>query len=132
MGGQIMETHSISAGLDYPGVGPQHAALKDSGRVKYVMATDQQALDAMQLCSRTEGIIPALEPSHDLHHAFELCKSRPRTRSAHELVRSWRQGYALRCQGSRSQAEGLSTAISSIFGLQGSLEAMAEPMSKSI
>merc|ERR1711871_1135487 len=61
--GQIMETHSISAGLDYPGVGPQHAALKDSGRVKYVCATDGNALEAMQTCSRHEGIIPALEPS---------------------------------------------------------------------
>merc|ERR1719284_372995 len=60
--GQIMETHSISAGLDYPGVGPQHAALKDSGRVKYVHATDGNALEAMQMMSRTEGIIPALEP----------------------------------------------------------------------
>lgn len=80
--GQIMETHSISAGLDYPGVGPQHAALKDSGRVKYVSATDQQALDAMQFCSRMEGIIPALEPSHALHQAFEECKRRPK----HQIV----------------------------------------------
>lgn len=76
--GQIIETHSISAGLDYPGVGPQHAALKDSGRVEYTSATDGQALDALQYCSRTEGIIPALEPSHALHTAFELCKKLPK------------------------------------------------------
>mmetsp|Transcript_150983 Transcript_150983/g.366726 ORF Transcript_150983/g.366726 Transcript_150983/m.366726 type:complete len:704 (+) Transcript_150983:84-2195(+) len=76
--GQITETHSISAGLDYPGVGPQHAALKDSGRVKYVSVTDGQALEALQTVSRTEGIIPALEPSHALYYSMELCKSRPK------------------------------------------------------
>jgi len=70
--GQIKETHSISAGLDYPGVGPQHAALKDSGRVKYLYATDSEALDAMSMVSRTEGIVPALEPSHALHQTMEL------------------------------------------------------------
>jgi tryptophan synthase beta chain len=62
--GQISETHSVSAGLDYPGVGPEHAALHDSGRVEYVSITDDQALDGFALLSRTEGIIPALEPAH--------------------------------------------------------------------
>jgi tryptophan synthase beta chain len=62
--GQIAEAHSISAGLDYPGIGPEHAWLKDIGRVKYTSATDKEALDAFQLLCRTEGIIPALEPSH--------------------------------------------------------------------
>merc|ERR1712241_1186066 len=76
--GNITETHSISAGLDYPGVGPQHAWLKESGRVEYVSVTDTQALDAMQLVSRTEGIIPALEPSHALHYSMELCKKLPK------------------------------------------------------
>mmetsp|Transcript_97997 Transcript_97997/g.247297 ORF Transcript_97997/g.247297 Transcript_97997/m.247297 type:complete len:701 (-) Transcript_97997:37-2139(-) len=76
--GQITETHSISAGLDYPGVGPQHAWLKDSGRVEYVSVTDGQALDALQTVSRTEGIIPALEPSHALHYSMELCKKMPK------------------------------------------------------
>ncbi|CAK9035521.1 Tryptophan synthase [Durusdinium trenchii] len=71
--GQIKETHSISAGLDYPGVGPQHASLKACGRVEYVFATDQQALDAMK-----EGIVPALEPSHALHQTMELAKSLPK------------------------------------------------------
>ncbi|MGD9501522.1 MAG: tryptophan synthase subunit beta, partial [Methyloceanibacter sp.] len=64
--GQILEGHSISAGLDYPGVGPEHSWLKDSGRVNYVAVTDKEALDAFQLCTRLEGIIPALEPSHAL------------------------------------------------------------------
>jgi tryptophan synthase beta subunit len=76
--GQILETHSISAGLDYPGVGPQHAALMDSGRVKYVHVTDTQALEGMQTCSRYEGIIPALEPSHAVYFAMQLCKERPK------------------------------------------------------
>ncbi len=62
--GQILDTHSISAGLDYPGVGPEHCALKDSGRASYVAVTDDQALDAFQLLARTEGILPALESSH--------------------------------------------------------------------
>src|SRR5205085_11739463 len=61
--GQILEGHSISAGLDYPGVGPEHAWLNDVGRVTYLSATDQEALDAFQLCARLEGIIPALEPA---------------------------------------------------------------------
>ncbi|CAJ1454324.1 unnamed protein product [Effrenium voratum] len=76
--GQIKETHSISAGLDYPGVGPQHASLKASGRVEYVFATDTQALDAMRLVSRKEGIVPALEPSHALHHTMEMAKKTPK------------------------------------------------------
>mmetsp|Transcript_27464 Transcript_27464/g.81827 ORF Transcript_27464/g.81827 Transcript_27464/m.81827 type:complete len:143 (-) Transcript_27464:55-483(-) len=76
--GNITETHSISAGLDYPGVGPQHSHLKETGRVKYVSVTDRQALDALKMLSRTEGIIPALEPSHALHHSIELCKSLPK------------------------------------------------------
>ncbi|MEK7863987.1 MAG: tryptophan synthase subunit beta [Chloroflexota bacterium] len=72
--GQIRETHSISAGLDYPGVGPEHASLHDSGRVEYVSRTDDEALAAFRLLSRTEGIIPALEPAHaiaDLTHIRE-------------------------------------------------------------
>ena len=62
--GQVVETHSISAGLDYPGVGPEHAYLKDAGLAEYVSATDEQALDGFQALARTEGILPALEPSH--------------------------------------------------------------------
>ncbi|MFO1170408.1 MAG: tryptophan synthase subunit beta [Hyphomicrobiaceae bacterium] len=70
--GQILEGHSISAGLDYPGVGPEHSWLKDSGRVTYVSATDKEALDAFQLCARLEGIIPALEPAHALAYVRKL------------------------------------------------------------
>ena len=73
--GQIKETHSISAGLDYPGVGPQHAMLKATGRVDYKFTTDSQALDAQRFLSRTEGIVPALEPSHALHTTMELAKT---------------------------------------------------------
>ena len=76
--GQIKEAHSISAGLDYPGIGPEHAWLKDVGRVQYVSATDQEALDAFQLCSRMEGIIPALEPSHALAHVARLAPTLPK------------------------------------------------------
>jgi len=75
--GQIIEAHSISAGLDYPGIGPEHAWLRDSGRVSYVAITDEQALDAFHLCSRLEGIIPALEPAHALAHVMELAPSLP-------------------------------------------------------
>ncbi len=63
-GGQIQEAHSISAGLDYPGVGPEHSHLKDTGRARYISATDDEALQAAALVARTEGIIPALETSH--------------------------------------------------------------------
>lgn len=70
--GQITETHSISAGLDYPGVGPEHAHLKDSGRATYVAATDEEALRGFKICTELEGIIPALETSHALWTAFHL------------------------------------------------------------
>ena len=64
--GQIKEAHSISAGLDYPGIGPEHSFLHDENRVQYVSATDEEALEAFQYCCKFEGIIPALEPSHAL------------------------------------------------------------------
>ncbi|MEL3890390.1 tryptophan synthase subunit beta [Ferrovibrio sp. MS7] len=76
--GQITEAHSISAGLDYPGIGPEHAWLHDVGRVQYVSATDREALDAFQLCSRLEGIIPALEPSHALAHVIKWAPTLPK------------------------------------------------------
>ena len=74
--GQIKDAHSISAGLDYPGIGPEHSWLNDIGRVKYVTATDSQSLKAFKLCSQLEGIIPALEPSHALHVTGELARKR--------------------------------------------------------
>ncbi len=76
--GQITEAHSISAGLDYPGIGPEHAWLNDVGRVKYLSATDEEALAAFQLCCRLEGIIPALEPAHALAQVIKLAPQRPR------------------------------------------------------
>jgi tryptophan synthase beta chain len=76
--GQINEGHSISAGLDYPGIGPEHAWLKESGRVTYLSATDKEALEAFQLCSKLEGIIPALEPAHALAKVMQLAPKKPR------------------------------------------------------
>src|SRR5437870_3698267 len=76
--GQINEAHSISAGLDYPGIGPEHAWLNDVKRVKYLSATDEEALAAFQLCSRLEGIIPALEPAHALARVIDLAPKKPR------------------------------------------------------
>ena len=76
--GQILETHSISAGLDYPGVGPEHAWLKDSGRAQYALATDQEALAAFHDCCRTEGIMPALESAHAIAHAVRLAPTLPK------------------------------------------------------
>ncbi len=73
--GQVTETHSVSAGLDYPGVGPEHAYLKDIGRAEYVGITDTEALDAFHYLCRTEGIIPALESSHAVAHAMKLAKT---------------------------------------------------------
>lgn len=72
--GQICDAHSISAGLDYPGIGPEHAYLHDIGRAEYVSATDEEALEAFQLCARLEGILPALEPSHAIPRTIELAK----------------------------------------------------------
>ena len=75
--GQVIGTHSISAGLDYPGVGPEHSFLKDTGRAQYVAVTDDQALEGFHLLCRTEGIIPALESSHALYHASRLAAQLP-------------------------------------------------------
>lgn len=76
--GQITEAHSISAGLDYPGIGPEHAWLHETGRVEYVAITDDEALEAFKLCSKLEGIIPALEPSHALAHVMKIAPSLPK------------------------------------------------------
>ncbi len=75
--GQVSEAHSISAGLDYPGVGPEHSYLKDSGRAQYLSVDDAQALEGFHLLSRTEGIIPALEPAHAIHYAAQLARDLP-------------------------------------------------------
>jgi tryptophan synthase beta chain len=76
--GQINEAHSISAGLDYPGIGPEHAWLNDVGRIKFLSATDKEALDAFQLCCKLEGIIPALEPAHALARVIEIAPTKPK------------------------------------------------------
>jgi tryptophan synthase beta chain len=76
--GQIMETHSISAGLDYPGVGPEHAWLKDTGRAEYVAVTDDEALEAFHAMCRVEGIIPALESSHAVAQAMKMARTMPK------------------------------------------------------
>jgi tryptophan synthase beta chain len=76
--GQIEEAHSISAGLDYPGIGPEHAWLNDMHRVKFLSATDAEAVAAFQLCSQLEGIIPALEPAHALARVFDLAPTKPK------------------------------------------------------
>src|SRR5690606_22160922 len=76
--GQIIETHSISAGLDYPGVGPEHAFLKDSGRAQYVGISDAEAMHAFHLLARTEGILAALESSHAIAQAIKVARDLPR------------------------------------------------------
>jgi tryptophan synthase beta chain len=76
--GQIVDAHSISAGLDYPGIGPEHAWLNDMGRVEYVPVTDDEALEAFQQCTRLEGIIPALESAHALAHVAVLAPTLPK------------------------------------------------------
>ena len=75
--GQVLEAHSISAGLDYPGVGPEHSFYKDTGRAEYVGVTDHQALEGLTLLCETEGIIPALETAHAVYYAAELAKTLP-------------------------------------------------------
>ena len=72
--GQILEGHSISAGLDYPGVGPEHSYLADIGRAQYLSATDTEALEAFKLCAKLEGILPALEPSHALARVGDVAR----------------------------------------------------------
>jgi len=79
--GQIATAHSISAGLDYPGVGPEHAYYKDSGRFEFVSVTDEEALDGFQALARLEGIMPALESAHAVAYAMQLAKTLPRTKA---------------------------------------------------
>ena len=76
--GQIQEAHSISAGLDYPGIGPEHAWLFDQKRVEYVSVTDEEALEGFQLCTKLEGIIPALEPAHAFAHVMKIAPQLPK------------------------------------------------------
>ena len=77
--GQIAPVYSISAGLDYPGIGPEHANLSDTGRAKYVPVTDEEAVNAFEYLSRTEGIIPAIESAHAVAHCIKLAPTRAKT-----------------------------------------------------
>ena len=105
--GQILEGHSISAGLDYPGVGPEHSWLHDVGRVTYLSATDKEALDAFQLCSKLEGIIPALEPAHALAKVIELApEAAEGSPDGDEPLRPRRQGHLRRRRASRGDVRG--------------------------
>jgi tryptophan synthase beta chain len=102
--GQINEAHSISAGLDYPGVGPEHAWLNDVGRITFLSATDDEALNAFQLLSKLEGIIPALEPAHAIAKVLDLAPKKPeRSPDGGQPVRPWRQGprYGRAASGKR-------------------------------
>ena len=123
--GQITEAHSISAGLDYPGIGPEHAWLHEAGRVTYLSATDEEALDAFQLLSRLEGIIPALEPAHALARVIELASKLPRD---HLMVVGLsgprRQGCAAGCRNSR-EAPLVTTRLSARFDQCRALERAA-------
>ena len=93
--GQIQDAHSISAGLDYPGIGPEHSWLHEVGRVKYLSATDDEALAAFQLLSRLEGIIPALEPAHAIAKVMELAPAAAEGSSdGGQSLRPRRQGRA--------------------------------------
>ena len=101
--GQIVETHSVSAGLDYPGVGPEHAWLKDSGRAEYVSITDDEALEAFRDCCRIEGIIPALESSHALAYAAQARgDAAARQDPAGQSLRARRQGHEHRRRAHRA------------------------------
>jgi tryptophan synthase beta chain len=75
--GQVLPTHSVSAGLDYPGVGPEHSWLKDSKRVRYTSVSDREALDAFDLLAETEGILPALESAHAVAYALKAARKKP-------------------------------------------------------
>ena len=97
--GQIEEAHSISAGLDYPGIGPEHAWLNDMGRVKFLSATDDEAVAAFQLCSKLEGIIPALEPAHALARVLDLAPTEAEgSPDGGQCLRPRRQGPRFRCE----------------------------------
>ncbi len=102
--GQIEEAHSISAGLDYPGIGPEHAWLNDVNRVKFLSATDDEAVAAFQLCSKLEGIIPALEPAHALARVLDLAPTEAEgSPDGGQSLRPRRQGPGFGCKLSERQ-----------------------------
>jgi tryptophan synthase beta chain len=101
--GQVMPTHSISAGLDYPGVGPEHSYLKDTGRAQYLAVTDAQALEGFHLLCRTEGIIPALESSHAVYYASQLARTLP----TEQIILVCLSGRGDKDMGIVAEAEGI-------------------------
>ena len=108
--GQVAVAHSISAGLDYPGVGPEHAYYRDTGRFEFVSITDEEALEGFQALTRLEGIMPALESAHAVAHAMRLAKTLPRQQDDRgRALRPRRQGRARRRQGPR-EARGMTTS----------------------
>ena len=132
--GQITEGHSISAGLDYPGIGPEHAWLKDSGRVEYVAATDDEALEAFQLLCRTEGIIPALEPSHAIAAVAKRAKemgreadrSSPTSAGAATRTSSpWRSGWGWRSRAFSPSGERVGRGACGTLSLRNALAGCA-------
>ena len=105
--GQIEEAHSISAGLDYPGIGPEHAWLNDMKRVKFLSATDDEAVAAFQLCSKLEGIIPALEPAHALAGVLDIAPHEAEgSPDGDQHLRPWRQGPRFGCELSGAKSRG--------------------------
>ncbi len=114
--GQIEHAHSISAGLDYPGVGPEHAHLKSLGRAEYVSITDAEALEGFQLLTRLEGIIPALESAHAIAHVLKLAPTMEQGADDRRLpLRPRRQGYSYR---RRSHGSGTVTSGFEVPGLR--------------
>ena len=129
--GQIIETHSITAGLDYPGVGPEHAYLKDIGRAEYVGITDDEALAAFHHLCRTEGIIPALESSHAVAYAMKLATTHaPRPAPARQPLRPRRQGHRHRRRARRAQADvrGMSRIAATFAALRRARPQGADPL----
>ncbi len=117
--GQIIEAHSVSAGLDYPGAGPQHAFLRDSGRARYVAVTDEQALEAFEEVARLEGIIPALETAHALawvlaHAEGELDLVCLSGRGDKDLAEVLRAGAPLAMSCSRTVSTGTASGVERI------------------
>ena len=110
--GQIIETHSISAGLDYPGVGPEHAWLKDSGRAEYVVATDEEALRGFRMITQLEGIIPALESSHAIWEGVRLAKTLPKDQDI-VIVRPNLSGVSILAESPCSACRDVETRTSS-------------------
>jgi tryptophan synthase beta chain len=119
--GQIIESHSISAGLDYPGVGPEHAHLAEIGRAEYRSITDTQAMDAFMLLSRTEGIIPAIESAHAVAGAVELAKEIGRAE-----YRSITDSQAMDAFALLSRTEGIIPAIESAHAVAGAVDLARE------